>query len=172
MLWRHHVLFSLHWRHDELAGVSNHQPHDCLLNGLLMLIPCCNIYHDISNWLTCHYDIFTPLVKHYSTVIMSTMVSQFTSVWIVCLTVRSGADKKNIKALRHWPLCGEYTGHRWIPRTKGQWRAKCFHLMTSSWLQCTEWEGNTFRMWIFIIFAAGPGGENNLIGPLWIYYVW
>ena len=27
-------------------------------------------------------------------------------------------------------LCGE----RWIPRTKGQWRGKCFHLMTSSWL--------------------------------------
>ena len=21
---------------------------------------------------------------------------------------------------RHWPLCGEFTGDRWIPRTKGQ----------------------------------------------------
>ena len=28
--------------------------------------------------------------------------------------------KGNIKAPRHWPLCGEFTGHRWIPRTKGQ----------------------------------------------------
>ena len=28
--------------------------------------------------------------------------------------------KENIKALRHWPLCGEFTGDRWIPRTKGQ----------------------------------------------------
>ena len=27
--------------------------------------------------------------------------------------------KKNIKARRHWPLCGEFTGDRWIPRTKG-----------------------------------------------------
>ena len=27
---------------------------------------------------------------------------------------------ENIKALRHWPLCGEFTGDRWIPRTKGQ----------------------------------------------------
>ena len=27
--------------------------------------------------------------------------------------------KENIKALRHWPLCGEITGHRWIPLTKG-----------------------------------------------------
>ena len=36
--------------------------------------------------------------------------------------------KENIKALRHWPLWGEFTGYRWIPRTKGQWRGKCFHV--------------------------------------------
>ena len=41
--------------------------------------------------------------------------------------------KENIKALRHWPLWGEFTGDRWIPHTKGQWRGKCFHLMTSSY---------------------------------------
>ena len=43
--------------------------------------------------------------------------------------------KENIKPPRHWSLWGEFTGHRWIPRTKGQWRGKCFHLMTSpySW---------------------------------------
>ena len=40
--------------------------------------------------------------------------------------------KENIKAPRHWPLCGEFTGDRWIPRAKGKWRGKCFHLMTSS----------------------------------------
>ena len=28
--------------------------------------------------------------------------------------------KENIKAPRHWPLCGEFTGDRWIPRTNGQ----------------------------------------------------
>ena len=27
-------LYALHWRHNESDGVSNHQPHDCLLNGL------------------------------------------------------------------------------------------------------------------------------------------
>ena len=26
--------------------------------------------------------------------------------------------KENIKATRHWPLCGDFTGDRWIPRTK------------------------------------------------------
>ena len=28
--------------------------------------------------------------------------------------------KDNIKAPRHWPLCGEFTGDRSIPRTNGQ----------------------------------------------------
>ena len=27
---------------------------------------------------------------------------------------------ENIKAPRHWPLCGEFTGDRWIPRPNGQ----------------------------------------------------
>ena len=40
--------------------------------------------------------------------------------------------KENIKAPCHWPLCGEFVGDRWISRTNGQWRGKCFHLMTSS----------------------------------------
>ena len=30
------------------------------------------------------------------------------------------------------PLWGEFTGDRWIPRTKGRLGGKCFHLMTSS----------------------------------------
>ena len=40
--------------------------------------------------------------------------------------------KENIKAPRHWPLCGEFIGDRWIPRTKGQSRGKYFHFITSS----------------------------------------
>ena len=56
---------------------------------------------------------------HYSHVIMSAMASQITSVSIVYSTVCSGAEE-NIKALRHWPLWGEFTGDRWIPRIKGQ----------------------------------------------------
>ena len=39
---------------------------------------------------------------------------------------------ESTKAPRHWPLCGGFTGDRWILLTKGQWRGKCFHLMTSS----------------------------------------
>ena len=46
---------------------------------------------------------------HYNDVIMGAMASQITT-------------KENIKAPRHWPLCGEFTGDRWIPRTNGQIR--------------------------------------------------
>ena len=34
---------------------------------------------------------------------------------------------ENIKAPRHWPLCREFTGDWWIPRTKGQQRGKWRH---------------------------------------------
>ena len=51
---------------------------------------------------------------------MDTMASQITILTIVYSTVYSGADKKNIKAQCHWPLCGELAGDRWISRTKGQ----------------------------------------------------
>ena len=62
-----YYIFALQWRHNEGDGVSNHQPHDCLLNRLFK--------------------------SHI---------------------------KENIKDPRHWPLWGEFTDDRWIPRTKGQ----------------------------------------------------
>ena len=73
---------SLQWRHNDRDGISNDQPHDCLLSRLFRR-----------------------------------------------------SSKKNIKAPRHWPLCGEFTDDRWIPRTKGQWRGKWLHLMTSSYVK-------------------------------------
>ena len=58
---------------------------------------------------------------HYTVVIMSAMASQMTCVSIVCSSVGSSADQKgNIKAPRHWTFCGQFTGDRWLPRTKGQ----------------------------------------------------
>ena len=57
----------------------------------------------------------TNMTLHYNDIIMSAVASQITSISIVCSTV-----KENIKAPRHWPLCGEFTDDRWIPRTKDQ----------------------------------------------------
>ena len=33
-LWKASANSSLQWSHNELDGISNHQPHDCLLNRL------------------------------------------------------------------------------------------------------------------------------------------
>ena len=52
---------------------------------------------------------------HYSDVIMGAMASQITSFTIVYSIVYSGADQRNIKASRHWPLCGQFTGDRRNP---------------------------------------------------------
>ena len=73
---------TLQWRHNGRDSVSNHQPHDCLLNHLF---------------------------RRRSKITFK-----------LCVTGH---------------LCGEFTGDRWIPRTNGQFCGKCFHLMTSSWMQ-------------------------------------
>ena len=76
------------------------------------------------------YTVIT--TSHYSGVIMSAMASKTTGVSSVYSTVQ-GQMKENIKAPRQWSLWWEFTVDRWIPRTNGQWRGSCFHLMTSSW---------------------------------------
>ena len=50
------------------------------------------------------------IMYHNIDVIMSTVVSQITSLPVVYLIVYSGANQRKIKAPRHWPLCGEFTG--------------------------------------------------------------
>ena len=53
-----------------------------------------------------------------------------------CLLKRSfRCRSKKHQSSASLALCGEFTGDRWIPRTNGQQRGKCFHLMTSSWVQ-------------------------------------
>ena len=49
-------------------------------------------------------------LEHYNDVIMNTVASQITSLTFVFSAVNS--DAENIKALRRWPLCGEFTGDR------------------------------------------------------------
>ena len=49
------------------------------------------------------------LNSQYSDIILSAMASQITGVSIVFSIVGSDADQRNIKALRHGPLCGQFT---------------------------------------------------------------
>ena len=47
------------------------------------------------------------LTSHYDDVTMSSMASQITSLTQPFIRAQI---KENIKAPRHWPLCGEFTG--------------------------------------------------------------
>ena len=127
----------------EFRGVSV-----CLLFSSLVSVSCAlhlallyNSSHittqPLKTMLESNREVFKVAFSCYnSDIIMSAMASQIAGVSIVCSTICSGAHQKNIEALRHWPLWGESTGVRWIPLTKGQWRGKCFYLMTSS---CYWW---------------------------------
>ena len=70
---------------------------------------------------------------HYIDVIMTTMVSQITSRTVVYSTVYSDADQRKHQSSASLAFVWGIHRDRWIPRTKGQLRGKCFHLMTSSW---------------------------------------
>ena len=50
---------------------------------------------------------------------MGAVASQIFSLTIVYSTFIQVQIKENIKAPRHWPLCGEFTRDRLIPRTNG-----------------------------------------------------
>ena len=75
-------------------------------------------------------------LAHYIDVIMTTVASQITSLTVVCLTVYSDADQRKHQSSASLAFVWGIHRDRWIPRTKGQLRGKCFHLMTSS---CIMW---------------------------------
>ena len=60
------------------------------------------------------------LCCHYGDVIMVAIASQITASWLFTQPFIQTQIKLNIKAPRHWPFCGEFTGDRWIPRTNGR----------------------------------------------------
>ena len=83
--------------------------------------------------MPCYILIENNLQKHYDYVIMGANASQITSLTIVYSIVYSGADQSKHQSSASLAFVRGIHGGRWIPRTKGQLRGKCFHLMTSSW---------------------------------------
>ena len=77
-------------------------------------------------------DIFWNLIIHNNDVIMTTMASQITTLTLVYSTVYSDADRRKHPSSASLAFVWGIHRSRWIPRTKGQLRRKCFHLMTSS----------------------------------------
>ena len=75
--------------------------------------------------------------NHYNDVIMTTIGSQITSLAVVYSTVYSDAYQRKHQSSASLAFVWGIHRDRWIPRTKGQLRGKCFYLMTSSW---TIWD--------------------------------
>ena len=69
----------------------------------------------ILNWKECIYLCNITMTSEWARWRLKSPVSRlFTQPFI------QTQIKEIIKAQRHWPLCEEITGDRWIPRTKGQ----------------------------------------------------
>ena len=89
--------------------------------------------HRIGCWESLHEDNQFHLVNiHYGDVIMGAMASQITSPTIVYSTVYSDAGQRKHQSSASLAFVRRIHRDRWIPRTNGLQRGKCFHLMTSS----------------------------------------
>ena len=80
----------------------------------------------------CSTDVKLMSLWHYNDAIMTTIASQITSLTVVYSTVYSDADQRKHPSSASLAFVWGIHRDRWIPRTKGQLRVKCFHLMTSS----------------------------------------
>ena len=86
---------------------------------------------------------------HYTDAIMTTMASQITSLTVVYSTVYSDVDQRKHQSSASLAIVWGIHRDRWIPRTKGQLRGKCFHLMTSSCVTC-DWPSGQGIFFVFI----------------------
>ena len=74
-------------------------------------------------WKVDTLRVSTELMFHYDDVIMGGWRLKSPASPLVTTTTNRlfrRRFKENIKAPRRWPLCEEFTGDRWIPRTNGQ----------------------------------------------------
>ena len=134
--WKH---FPRYW--PFVRGIQRSpviSPHKGQWRGALMFsLICAGINGSVNNReagdLRCHRVHYDAIVIHDMICLLAgciydlalryrdgIMCKEFTSVLLVYSTFCSAYIKENTKALRHWPLWGEFTGCRWIPGTKGQ----------------------------------------------------
>ena len=110
---------------------------------------------------------------HYDDVIMNAIASQITSLMIVYSTVYSDADQSKHQSSASLAFVRGIHRDRWIPRTKGQLRGKCFHLMTSSWMLCKIIHPRACQLDCSIMptcdddmMASSNGNSFRVTGPL------
>ena len=90
--------------------------------------------------------------------IMSALASQITGVSNVFSSVGSGTE--NIKAPRHWPLCGESTGDRRIPAQKASITRKMFPFDDIIMLYAKSFLES--RTCLYILFCAEFFSRNKV----------
>ena len=90
--------------------------------------PSLQVFNDISSLIS----LRLLAAWDYNDVIMTTMASEITSLTVVYSTVYSDADQRKHQSSASLAFVWGIHRDRWIPRTKGQLRGKCFNLMTSS----------------------------------------
>ena len=118
MIWHDNMTFV--YPHIDINGLST-KPYKIQISP-----------QNITQWIQL---VRESLLKYfyYSDVIMTTMASPITSLMVVYSTTY--ADQRKHQSSASLVFVWGIHRDRWIPRTKGQLRRKCFHLMTSS---CTE----------------------------------
>ena len=102
---------------------------------------------------------------------MAANASQITSLAIVYSIVIRALIKENIKAPRHWPLCGEFTGDRWIPRTK----ASDAENVSIWWRHHASWRHAMVTLSALLPLCYGNprvgGGLPSQLGPIMFFFV-
>ena len=120
------------------------------------LLWSCHCSHGITDEnYRCLHTQFRLIIFHYDDVIMTTIASQITSLTVVYSTVYSDADERKHQSSASLAFVWGIHRDRWIPRTKGQLRGKCFHLMTSS---C---RGNRWSVYGRSIGWSNPRGPRS-----------
>ena len=131
-------------------------------------------YLDIEYHFNMIHALYILRVVHYSDVIMGTMALKSPVSRLFTQPFIQAQIKENTKAPRHWPLCGEFIGNRWMSHTNGQWRGNvsiwwrhhgsisvCFF----SWIHCglrSHWTHHLFRAKSF----SAPMDNNYWMDPL------
>ena len=102
--------YSLRWRHNGRDSVSNHHPHDCLLNRLFRRRSKKTSNLMVSPKITCAKNNMNKQS------IKSKWLSTY-SLWI-CRSMYEAHDMKPFSR-----ITGAMCGYRWIPITNSQWWA-------------------------------------------------
>ena len=110
--------------------------------GVLLILPQIRLNRHyglvVNDCLECSYinTLVWTWMDHYNDVIMTTIASQITSLTVVYSTHYSDANQRKHQSSASLAFVRGIHRDRWIPRTKGQLRGKCFHLITSSCVIC------------------------------------